>query len=104
MKKKSSKQLRITSKIRSNNMEIKTKFGPAAIIMDNRGDKIGIVRSVIVTVKDGDQAPSIVYHVAGNGGTHAITENDAIGLMPRNVAAVPTEVGTPVVATPTRVA
>jgi hypothetical protein len=64
-------------------MEIKTKFGPAAIIMDNTGAKIGIVKQVMITMVEGAQEPIIMYRVTGNGQTYDIDEKMAIGLMPR---------------------
>jgi hypothetical protein len=84
--KKSKKELKRSYKIRSHNMEIKTKFGPAALLMSSDGTKMGVVKAVTIQIKEGDQVPSIVYTVHGNGYSNTITENDAIGLMPRAIA------------------
>lgn len=65
-------------------MEIKTKFGPAAILMDNTGAKMGIVKTVTITMTEGSQEPTIVYRVSGNNTISDIDEKIAIGLMPRN--------------------
>ena len=64
-------------------MEIKTKFGPAAILMDNTGTKIGVVKRVTVTFDEGSQEPVITYRVQGNNTSNDIDEKVAIGLMPR---------------------
>lgn len=63
-------------------MEIKTKFGPAAVLMDTTGTKIGIVKKITTTIHEGNAEATVAYYVVGNGQTMIIDEKEAIGLMP----------------------
>lgn len=73
-------------------MQLKTKYGPAAFLMDATGAKFGMVKKVTVVMKDGDQAPSIVYEIHGNGTALNITEAEAIQLVPKMLEVAKVEV------------
>jgi hypothetical protein len=64
-------------------MQFKTKYGPAAFLMDASGAKFGVVKKMTLVIKDGDQAPTIIYEIHGNGNVHNITEAEAIQLVPK---------------------
>jgi hypothetical protein len=78
-------------------MKISTKFGPAAILMDNAGAKMGIVKKITVTMVEGTQEPVVMYDVHGNGNAYTINEKDAILLVPGKAVVEPVVVA-PVVA------
>lgn len=69
-------------------MKISTKYGPAAILMDNTGTKMGVCKKVAITMKDGDSQPVIIYEVHSNGTAHNLTEAEAIQLIPKGTTPV----------------
>jgi len=69
-------------------MDIKTKFGPAAILMSKDGNTLGIVKRINIIVLEGPNAPQVEYVVVANGNNHIIKEKDAIQLIPTD--AIPT--------------